>query len=65
MLQFYLIGKENNNRRQRAGGIWVGEGRRRRKGEQDQIWGDRREAQRVSRMSGNIESQKMRGRETL
>ena len=33
----------------------MGEGRGRGKGEQDQVWGDRREAQKARRMNGNMQ----------
>jgi len=48
-----LNGKQNNHGRQREERICVrGEGERE-KGERIRYWGDRREAQRARRMSGN------------
>jgi hypothetical protein len=37
----------------------------RRKGEEDQVGGEAREAQRASRMNGNMQPQNVGGRETL
>ena len=41
----------------------MGEGRKRRKGEQDQVWGrgDRRDAQRAKRINGNKQPQEVGG----
>jgi hypothetical protein len=32
--------EQNNHRKQREGGTWVGEGRRKKKDEAGQLWGD-------------------------
>ena len=48
-------GEENNHRRQRQDGTWVGEGRvRGEKSAESGMEGDRKEAYRVSRMNGNM-----------
>ena len=45
---------------QRVGGTWLGEGRRRGKGERDQILGQELELTlRVSRMNGNMQPQEV------
>ena len=40
MLQSHLKREENNRGRQKEGRTWMGEGRSRGKGEQDQMWGN-------------------------
>ena len=67
MLQSHLEGEENNHGRQREGGTNVGEGKRRGKGEQGQVWvwGQAGESQKARRMNGNMQLPEVRSGGTL
>jgi hypothetical protein len=59
-------GEESNHRRQREGGIWVGEGPGKEKGEHDQILErGSNESPRASRMNGNWQTWEVGGEGTF